>query len=89
LRNILRSPTILSLLYLSIYSYPSMVLQPFVEPCPFFQFLNPMHSRIGLLGRRISRLQGRYLHTEQHKHRRHPCLESESNPRSQRSSERR
>jgi hypothetical protein len=37
--------------------------------------------------------QSRYLHTEQHKHRintnRHPCLKWDSNPRSQRSSERR
>jgi hypothetical protein len=45
------------------------------------------------LGRGISLSQGRYLHTEQHEHRinthRHPCLELDSNPRSQRSSERR
>jgi hypothetical protein len=38
----------------------------------------------------ISRSQGRYLHTELHKHRinahRHPCLEWDSNPRSQCSS---
>jgi hypothetical protein len=48
---------------------------------------------VGLLGRQISPSQGRYLHTEQHNHRpnahRHPCLEWDSNPRSQRSSERR
>jgi hypothetical protein len=48
---------------------------------------------VGLLGRGISPSQGRYLHTGQHKHRinahRHPCLEWNSNPRSQRSSERR
>jgi hypothetical protein len=41
---------------------------------------------VGLLGRGISPLQGRYLHTEQPKHRinahRHPCLKWDSNPRS-------
>jgi hypothetical protein len=46
---------------------------------------------VGLLGRVISPLQGRYLHTEQHKHRinahRHRCFEWDLNPRSQRSSE--
>jgi hypothetical protein len=54
-----------------------------------FQFLNS----IGLLGRGISTSQGRYLHTEQYRHRinahRYPCLEWDSNPRSQRSSKRR
>jgi hypothetical protein len=67
--------------YLFIYS-------SFVGPWPLFHFLNPR-----LLGRGISPSQGRYLHTEQHRHRenayRHPCLEWDSNPRSQRSSERR
>jgi hypothetical protein len=47
---------------------------------------------VGLLGRGIRPSQGRYLHTEQHRHRintkKHPCLEWDSNPRSQRSSER-
>jgi hypothetical protein len=47
----------------------------------------------GLLRQEISPTQGRYLHTGEHKHRinahRHPCLEWDSNPRSQRSSERR
>jgi hypothetical protein len=48
---------------------------------------------VGLLGRGISPSQGLYLDTEQHNHRinahkyRHPCLEWDSNPRSQRSSE--
>jgi hypothetical protein len=37
----------------------------------------------------ISPSQSRYLHTEQHKAHRQPCLEWDSNPRSQRSSERR
>jgi hypothetical protein len=52
----------------------------------FFSFLIYTHS-VGLLGRGISLSQGRYLHTEQHKHRinahRHPCLEWDSNSRSQ------
>jgi hypothetical protein len=45
-----------------------------------------IHSR-RRLGWGISPSQGRYLHTEQQKHRinagRHPCLEWDSNPRSQ------
>jgi hypothetical protein len=48
---------------------------------------------VGLLGWGISPSQGLYLHTEQHKHRinahRHPCLEWDSNRRSQCSSGRR
>jgi hypothetical protein len=43
---------------------------------------------VGLIGREISPSQGRYLHTGQHKYRinahRHPCLEWDSNTRSQR-----
>jgi hypothetical protein len=58
----------------------------------FFSFLIYTQS-VELLGRGISPPQGRYLHTEEHKHRinahRHPCLEWDSNPRSQRSSWRR
>jgi hypothetical protein len=52
-----------------------------------------LHSLLGLLGGEISPFQGHYLHKEQHKHRinahRQPFLEWDSNPRSQRSSERR
>jgi hypothetical protein len=52
----------------------------------FFSFLICTQS-VGLLRRGISPSRGRYLHTEQHKHRinahRHPCLEWDSNPRSQ------
>jgi hypothetical protein len=48
---------------------------------------------VGFLGWRISSSQGSYLHIGQHNHRinahRYPCLEWDSNPRSQRSSERR
>jgi hypothetical protein len=52
----------------------------------FFGFLIYTQS-VGLLGRWISSSQGFCLHTEQHKHilnaYRHPCLEWDSNPRSQ------
>jgi hypothetical protein len=48
---------------------------------------------VGLLGREISPSQGRYLHTEHHKHNinahKHPCLVWDWNPRSQCSRERR
>jgi hypothetical protein len=58
----------------------------------FFSFLIYTQS-VGLLGRGISPSQGRYLHTDQHKHRinakRNPCLEWDSNPRPQCSSGRR
>jgi hypothetical protein len=70
-----------------------MALQSFVGPWPLFQFLDLFTQSVGLLGRGISPLQGRYLHTGQHKHRinayRHPCLKWDSNPRSQSLSERR
>jgi hypothetical protein len=51
------------------------------------QFLN-LRQSVGLLGRGISPSQGRYLAQTQNKHR-HPCLEWDSNPRSQCSSGRR
>jgi hypothetical protein len=67
--------------YLSIYGSTALV-----DLDRFFSFLICTHS-VGLLGRGISPSQGRYLHTEQHKHRinshRYPCLEWDSNPRSQ------
>jgi hypothetical protein len=48
---------------------------------------------VGFLGRGISPSQGRYLHSEQHKHKinshRYPCCEWDSDPRSQCSSRRR
>jgi hypothetical protein len=72
-------------IYLWLYS-------PFAGPWSFFQFLNPYIQSAVRLGRRISPSQGRYLSTE-HKHRinthRHRCLELDSKPRSQRSSEQR
>jgi hypothetical protein len=49
-----------------------------VELGSFFSLLIYTQS-VGLLGRGISPSQGRYLQTEQHKHKinahRHPCLE--------------
>jgi hypothetical protein len=57
-----------------------------VKPFVPLQFLNSKHP-VGLLGRVISPSQGRYLTQSQNKHR-HPYLEWDSNPRSQRSRER-
>jgi hypothetical protein len=69
--------------------YLSMALQPLLDLGRFFSFLIYTQS-VELLGMGISTSQGRYLHTEQHKHiinaHRHLCLESDSNPRSQCSS---
>jgi hypothetical protein len=75
------------------FIYLSMVLQHFfLDLSRFFSFLILYTiDRTPWTGIRPS--QGRYLHKQQHKHRinayRHPCLEWDSNPRSQRSSERR
>jgi hypothetical protein len=76
----------------ALLCYLSMVLQPFFGPWLLFSFLILYKvGRTPWTG--ISPSQGRYLHTEQHKHRinahRHPCLEWDSNPRSQCSSGRR
>jgi hypothetical protein len=73
--------TVLPSIYLWFYS-PS-------GPRSLFQFLNPYTvGRTPWMG--ISPSQGRYLHTEEYKHRinahRHSCLEWESKPRSQCSS---
>jgi hypothetical protein len=64
-------------------------------PWPLIQFRNHFSQTVGFLGRVISRSQGRYLNTIQHKHNinahthiKHPCPERDSNPRSQRPSER-
>jgi hypothetical protein len=46
-----------------------MAVQPFVGPWPLFKFLDLLIQSVGLLGWEISPSQGRYLHTEQHKHR--------------------
>jgi hypothetical protein len=53
----------------SFIFHSSMALQPFVEPRPLLQFCNFFSQAVGLLGRRISLPQGRYLYTGQHKHR--------------------
>jgi hypothetical protein len=71
----------------------SMAQQPFVNPWPLLQFRNLFTRMLRLTERGTSPTQGRYLHTEQHKHRinahRHPCLEWDLNSRSYRSSEQR
>jgi hypothetical protein len=74
-------------MFVSIYGSSALV-----DLGRYFSFL--IHTKsVGLLGRGISSSQGRYLHTEQRKYRinahRHPYLEWDSNPRSQRSSGRR
>jgi hypothetical protein len=68
------------------------LLQPILDPGLLFSSVIIFSQRVGLLGRAISPSQGPYLHTEQHKQNkriqyRHPCLEWDSNLRSQRSSE--
>jgi hypothetical protein len=74
------------------YNLPIYGCTALVHLGDFFNFLIYTQS-VGLLGRGISPSQGRYLHTEQHKHRIkahiRQLLEWESNPRSQRSSGRR
>jgi hypothetical protein len=52
------------------------------------QFLN-LRQSTELLGRGISPSQGRYLHKHRINADKHPCLEWDSNPRSQRSREQR
>jgi hypothetical protein len=59
----------------------------------FFRFPNFFTQMVAPLEPALISSQGRYLHTEQHKLRTNvctdiPCLERDSNPRSQRSSER-
>jgi hypothetical protein len=84
--------TILHLILRSVHNsfisfiHSSMALQPFVGPWPLFSFVIFFTQTVVLLGRVNSPSQGRYLHTGQHKHR-HPSLEWDWNPRSQRSSE--
>jgi hypothetical protein len=67
---------------------------PLLCPGLFFIFVIFFTQTVGLLGRVINQSQGRYLYTAQHKHRINAhinihALEWDSNPRSQRSSERR
>jgi hypothetical protein len=61
--------------------YLSMALQPLWTMAAFSVSYSYRHL-VGLLGRGISPSQGHHLHTE------HPCLECDSNPRSQCSRER-
>jgi hypothetical protein len=74
--------------------YSSMALQPSVGPWPFLQFRNLLYT----VGRTrwtsdqpaVIRLpKHRATQTHNKRTHRHPCLEWDSNPRSQRSSERR
>jgi hypothetical protein len=71
-----------------------MALPAHSGPWLLIQFRNHFSQTAGLLRRVISPSQGRYLNTGQHKqnkriHTKHPCLEWDSNPRSQRQRERR
>jgi hypothetical protein len=71
----------------------SMALQSFSWNLAAFSLSYSYTQLVGLLGRGIGQSQGRYLHTEQHKHRinahKHQCFEWDWNPRCQISSERR
>jgi hypothetical protein len=73
------------------HTYVSFIHQwlysPLLGPGLLFSFVIFFTQTIRLLGWVISLSQGCYLHTGHHKHRinagRHPCLEWDSNPRSQ------
>jgi hypothetical protein len=67
--------------FVSFISGPTTLL---LSPGLFFGSVIFFTQSVGLLGRVTSPSQGRYLHTN-----RHPCLEWDSNPWSQRSNERR
>jgi hypothetical protein len=80
------------------WQFFSTALPAHSGPWPLIQFRNHLSKTVGPLRRVISSSQGLYLNTRQHKHRinahththtKHSCLEWDSNPRSQRSSERR
>jgi hypothetical protein len=62
-----------------------------VGPWPLFKFIDPIHSRQDSLDEGSDRRKASALHTEHHRinAHRHPCHEWDSNPRSQRLSERR
>jgi hypothetical protein len=61
------SPVQVVLPIISIYLF--MALQLSVEPWPLFSVSESYMQSVGLLRRGISPSQGRYLQTEQHKHR--------------------
>jgi hypothetical protein len=69
------------------FSYSHLEHRASVKCFVSLQLLN-LRQLLGFLGRGISPSQGRYLTQTQNKHR-HPCLECDSNPQSQRSSGRR
>jgi hypothetical protein len=86
--------TMVLIAYGSLYSFSHQWLySPLLGPGLFFSFVIYFTQTVGLLGRVISPSQGCYLHTGQHKQNkrthRQPCIEWDSNPRSQRLSERR
>jgi hypothetical protein len=77
-----------SFIICDIYEYLSVALLPSVGPWPLFRVLNPTHTvdRISWTG---DQSVTRPLPTHRINAHRHPCLEWDSNPRSQLSSERR
>jgi hypothetical protein len=67
-----------------------MAAEPVVGPWPIFQFLDPVHSiqSVGLLALIISPSQGLSAYTQNKRTQyRYPCLEWDSNPRTQCSSD--
>jgi hypothetical protein len=85
----LLSSSLCSFLHLFIHQW---LYSLFLGPGLFFSYVIFFTQAAGLLARVISPSQGRYLHTgkqtQNKRTHRHPCLEWDSNPRSQRSSER-
>jgi hypothetical protein len=72
-------------LSLSLMLLPLFEHRPPVKRFISLQFLT-LGQSVGLLGREISPSQGRYLHKHRINVDKHPCLEWDSNPRSQWSS---
>jgi hypothetical protein len=70
------------------FIHSSLALQALAGPWPLLQFLNQFCTDGRTPWTWDQSVAGRYLHTGKRTHR-HPCLEWDSNPRSQRSSERR
>jgi hypothetical protein len=84
------SNSVLSKLVIFIQQW---LYSPLLGPGRFFQFSNPIHSRYDSLDGGSARPKAATYTQDSTKHRinahRHPCLEWDSNPRSQCSSERR
>jgi hypothetical protein len=80
------------IILMKVTFYLTILLQFFVGLRLLFKFLDLLHSRQDSLNGGIMPSQGFYLHTGQHKYRtnshRYPCVEWDSNPRSQWSSRR-